>query len=50
MVLIAFSGPANLLSSFQPCFAVEKFSMGNDKARCVSYVKLFCASLVSTDL
>ena len=38
-----------LLSLLPCCFAVEKFSMGNDKAWCVSYVILFCASLVSID-
>jgi hypothetical protein len=46
----ALSSPANLLSLFRPCLAVEEFSVGNNKARCVSYVKLFCASLVSNDL
>ena len=38
-----------LLSLLPCCFAVEKFSVGNDKAWCVSYVILFCASLVGID-
>ncbi|PWZ54870.1 putative WD repeat-containing protein C2A9.03 [Zea mays] len=35
---------ANSTTSFSTA-RVEEFSVGNNKARCVSYVKLFCASL-----